>query len=512
MPDEANPIMPFHVDTVCGTGISALPPYLAVPPETVSVSDARQLFVDDYLIDHTDLTRIYYPAKPYAENPVLTPQTAVECDNGICPVAGPFNDGVWFDPDDGMYKLWYHAGWFGGTALALSRDGIAWERPQLDVVPGTNLVLPLNRRRMRDGSTVWLDTGARSPDERWKMFLFEREVDDRNHVLREHGSVLSSADGIHWTFRGNTGPCGDNTGFYFDPFRNRWIFSIRGFSKDWKRMRCIVERDDFFDCRWTTEEPAPWLWCDEQDRPDPVIGFVPQLYDFNAAAYESILIGVFGVMRGPENNVCEANGIPKTIDLELGFSRDGVHWFRPSTGRPFLRSSRIAGRWDRGYLHAAGGIWVDAGDHIRFYYSGWSGISPRLSGSANGGHFAANAMYAGAGTGFATLRRDGFAALCDYSGNGTVTTRPLVLSGCELYVNYICPGGALKVEVLDAAGNVIPGYGADEAVILDGDELSARVLWRANNRLPEHLSPLRFRFHVYRGALYSFRCGNTALS
>ena len=37
--------------------------------------------------------------------------------------------------------LWYHAGWFDGIGYAISQDGLHWERPMLDVEPGTNRVL-----------------------------------------------------------------------------------------------------------------------------------------------------------------------------------------------------------------------------------------------------------------------------------------------------------------------------------------------------------------------------------
>ena len=59
------------------------------------------------------------------------------------PVAAPFGDGVWFDPKDELFKMWYHAGWFDGVGYATSKDGIHWERPSLDVTPGTNRVLPV---------------------------------------------------------------------------------------------------------------------------------------------------------------------------------------------------------------------------------------------------------------------------------------------------------------------------------------------------------------------------------
>lgn len=49
-----------------------------------------------------------------------------------------FSDGVFYDPQDKLFKMWYLAK--GGTAYATSKDGLTWEKPQLDVMKGTNLV------------------------------------------------------------------------------------------------------------------------------------------------------------------------------------------------------------------------------------------------------------------------------------------------------------------------------------------------------------------------------------
>ena len=58
----------------------------------------------------------------------------------------PLNDEVWYDPEDNRFKMWYHAGWFDGTAVATSTDGLNWETPELDVIPGTNAVIALIAR------------------------------------------------------------------------------------------------------------------------------------------------------------------------------------------------------------------------------------------------------------------------------------------------------------------------------------------------------------------------------
>ena len=67
-------------------------------------------------------------------------------------------------PGDDTFKLWYHAGWFDGTALATSSDGLNWERPTLDVVPGTNAVIEHPPDWRRDGALVWLDADAEPPE------------------------------------------------------------------------------------------------------------------------------------------------------------------------------------------------------------------------------------------------------------------------------------------------------------------------------------------------------------
>ncbi len=466
------------------------------------VSGARQLFVDDYLISSTDLKRVFGKAKPFEGNPVLRPETEAEMNMGECPLACPFNDGVWLDPSDGLFKIWYHAGWFHGTALAVSRDGVVWERPRLKAVPGTNLVLPLKDGVLRDGSLVWLDLNAAKEEERFKMFLYERWRGG------EGGSVFSSPDGVSWRLRGKTGPCGDNTSFYFDPFRQKWVYSVRGGMEGFGRVRLRLEREDFFDCQWSEGEPAPWLACDEFDAPDPAIGFRPQLYDFNAAPYESVMLGLMAIMKGPENDVCEAKGIPKTNDLELAFSRDGVNWARPpASSEAFLSCSRAPGRWDCAYLHAAGGLFVRLENELRFYYSGFSGESPKLCGSQRGSYFSSNAMYAGGSTGFATLRLDGFASMRAAEKGGTLLTRKLLASPGPgaLHVNCASPKGELRVEALGPEGSPVPGCELESSVPFQGDSTDAVMRWREREALPaDGETPFQLRFHLRGGSLYSF--------
>ncbi len=472
----------------------------------IELSAGRQLFIDDYLIEWNTLPRVWHTATEYAYNPVLKPETAIELDNGESPMAAPFNDGLWYDPQDKLYKLYYHAGWFHGTALAVSKDGIHWERPDFGIVGHTNLVLPFRDTYERDGSLIWLDQNSAAPDERWKMFIYFR------YDGGSCGELYTSADGIHWNFRENTGECGDNSSFYYDPFRQDWIFSVRCGFPGTGRARAWLPRKEFIASPWRQslkdlqnpqyENPdmIPWARIDKLDIFEEETQFMPQLYDLNAAPYESLVLGVFAVFHGPENNNCALLACPKRIDLHFAFSRDGYHWSRPEKRIPFLRCTRRKGDWNRGYLHATGGICLTFRDKLRFYYAGFSGQSKLGPGEKGDSSRAAYAMYAGAATGFAELRRDGFASL-HTNTEGIMVTKFLKTEQRTLWINAAV--AELRVEVLDRDNKCIPGYSVVDSIPFRGDSTCTRMVWKEHDELPLG-EGFKLRFTVESGDLYSF--------
>ena len=120
--------------------LSELPvPYLENRPDVALIDVGRQLFVDDFLIEENWLEKRFHQAV-LDETPVLAPETPMEWNKGVAPVAAPFTDGCWYDPADGVYRLYYHAGWFDGTALAVSADGRHFTRKMLDNQVGTNRI------------------------------------------------------------------------------------------------------------------------------------------------------------------------------------------------------------------------------------------------------------------------------------------------------------------------------------------------------------------------------------
>ena len=71
-------------------------PYLTNPPPVIDISNGRQLFVDDFLIESNTLKRTWHPATLHSNNPVLKPDREWEKLGGA--MAMPFSDGVWLDP------------------------------------------------------------------------------------------------------------------------------------------------------------------------------------------------------------------------------------------------------------------------------------------------------------------------------------------------------------------------------------------------------------------------------
>ena len=486
-----------------GSGQAMPVPYLESPPEVIPIDVGRQLFVDDFLIESTTLTRRFHQAEKSEHNPVLKPETEVELNHGECPVASPFNDGVWYDPADRLFKMWYQAGWFDSTGYAVSSDGIEWSRPKLDVVGDTNVILARRPGYLRDGACVWLDHEATDPGQRFKMFQYFRSSGETGEPW-SGGEVYASPDGIHWGEPTRTGPLGDNSSLFYNPFRQKWVFSVRTSDRG-VRTRSYREHSDFLQSsQWDDGEPVIWAWSDDLDQPDPEIGEVPQLYDLNAVAYESVMVGLIAIFRGPNNVVAAETGTPKTNDLTLGFSRDGFHWDRPNR-EAFIPATRTPGTWDKGYIHAAGGVCLVVGDKLYFYYGAWSGQSPKLRGSMVGPHSRANAMYAGGATGLAVLRRDGFASMDAGQGGGTLTTRPVTFEGRYLFVNADTSKGELRVEVLDQADKPLGSFTTDNSIPFSADSTAQRVSWTGAGDLSNLKGkPVRFRFHVANGKLYSF--------
>ena len=463
------------------------PPYLASPPDVINIDTGRQLFVDDFLIDESSLYREFHHAEYHPASPVLAPEERWEIDDpyAVMTKTAPstsamvFSDGVFFDPADRLFKMWYMAGYQQHTALATSTDGIKWTKRAANVIPGTNIV----RKHRRDSSTVWLDLTDSDPSARFKMAWTAM---DGPPLMR----LSTSPDGVHWTDRGYAGPSGDRSTCFFNPFRNRWCFSLRHEHEQLHRVRRYVETASFAGANWSEHDPIAWLAADSLDRTGKA--GMAELYNVDAVAYESLMLGLFTIFHGEESNREKEN------DLGVAFSRDGFHWSRPDR-HAFAGVSSRQGDWNWANVQSAGGVCLVVGDRLHFYVSGRAGVpGTSLPGRCS--------------TGLATLRRDGFASVTDEWPNvgrvlgrypSTLITRPVRFSGAHCFVNAAV-NGALRIEMLDQAGRTIPGFGADQCAPVTGDSTKHPVKWNGASIDSLANTIVRFKFILDRARLFAF--------
>ena len=449
-------------------------PYLEKRPAVVPIDVGRQLFVDDFLVEKTTLQRNWHQAEPYSGNPVLRPDRPWETATQRA-TAYIYSDGVWYDPADQLFKLWYWGGYAYTTCYATSKDGIQWEKPSLDVVePGTNVVL-LHRH---DSEIVWLDHDEADPQRRYKSFSVNPSP--TFYKLRY------SPDGISWSKPVATSPyVGDRSTVFYNPFRKVWVGSIRsGFDG---RSRHYSEHPDAEVLVEKMPGLVPWACVDRLDPRNPNPNYnrpAPQLYNLDAVAYESLMLGMFAIWQGDPG----ARGGQKRNEILLGYSRDGFHWHRPDR-RPFVGTDESDSAWNWGNVQSVGGGCLVVGDKLYFYHSGWR--DKRSDSTISGG--------------VAFLRRDGFASMDAGGDEGVLTTRPVRFSGKQLFVNLDADQGQFQAEILDESGNVIKPFTRSNCTTLSTDKTLVPITWKNADDLSALAGKtVRFRFYLTGGSLYAF--------
>ena len=104
----------------------------------------------------------------------------------------------------------------------------------------------------------------------------------------------------------------------------------------------------------------------------------------------------------------------------------------------------------------------------------------------------------------ASWRRDRLVALQADAERGVVETVPLQALGSGLEINADAKGGGIAVQVLDAEGNVQPGYSSEACDAIDDDNLAHQVRWEGRD-LSGIRRPFRLRFLMRNAKLYAFR-------
>ena len=198
------------------------PPYPAAePPEVVPIDVGRQLFVDDFLIEQTTLERTFHRPEYHPGGPVIRPDQPWER-QGDFPMAAVYSDGVWYDPQDRLFKMWYMGGL---PRLHVLRDLARRHR----VGEAEARRAGRHEHRLDAAIATRRSSGSitkRRPARRWKLFRAHREEIDGPRATGSFTSTSRRTASIGATSsrRGSIYP---RSTVFRNPFRKSWEFGIR---------------------------------------------------------------------------------------------------------------------------------------------------------------------------------------------------------------------------------------------------------------------------------------------
>ncbi len=470
--------------------------------DAIDIGSHRQLFIDDYIIAESDnVMRRLHPVAKHSGNPIVRPEHPWE---GRTTVP---QGSVIFDAEERIYKMWYTTDIQSkgkGLAYCTSRDGIRWEKPELDIVirdgVKTNLVISAKTfGYMYQPYFVLKDVEESDPDRRYKLAFLSIQRDlprDENatHPGTRRGlGIAFSPDGLHWTKAEDfaSDDIIDISHIMVDPYKGG-EYAIYGRTlKVLPEIRKAWGHHDWFEdvyngravVRSVSDDFLEWAPADFIMGPDLEDPVSTQIYSMSVFPYEGLYLGL--VQR-----YISKPGIG-TIDIQLAVSRDGIHFERPFR-EAFFRLGEI-GTWDRFMLHSMSGPPIAVGDELRFYYGGrnFRHRPTQIADAANPPE---------GNIGLATLLKDRFVSVEASFDGGTLITKPLRFEGSALNVNCNVAFGKLEARLLDRNGEPIDGY---EATVEGVDLVDCSVPFdKSLAELPSQ--EIKIEFVLYNAQLYSF--------
>ena len=357
-----------------------------------------------------------------------------------------------------------------GLCFAKSKDGLAWEKPELgNVAFGGSKKNNLIGRGLH-GMGVFLDSRDPDPKRRFKMFGKLKEGKGPEDL-----GVIFSGDGVRW---GKPVPCpeihgpGDthNNAFWAPTLgkyvgitrltyrTDKWPFAVRQVGR--------TESRDFV--RWTKARLV-------LEGPDPL----HQTYSMPVCFYAGIYLGFpafFEISRKHE-------GRTRT---ELAWSPDTRTWHRIDPGSPLIPTAGKKGSYDWGTAYGSAPVFFE--DHIRLYYGGCN----RGHGDWRDGFLC-----------LATLRPDRFAGYTPKSRDttATVTTKEIRCVGSDLRVTAdIRRGGSVRVGIVGERR-----LGLANSVPITRTVTNGSVRWKNEEGLSGLVrGKVRLNFELKKAKLFAF--------
>ena len=482
--------------------------------------------------------------QPDPRNPLIEPEM-------------PWDDGETFlhgtvlrDPIDGLWKAWATAAPNSTFDRRLvyyeSDDGVDWRRPEVDIRPfggneRTNILLDFDTGGTLIYANVFVDPDA--PDERrYLMYALRRpeepdEAQSKGIVAgfpaadgseaRDRGVYrYHSSDGLHW--QPDVGPVlvnspdplvtnGTADGYFiYRQLDGSYVIyhktSMRSFpgaiipyELGAGGCRVLVRRTSEDGVHWSPHEP-----CLAPDWRDPAD---TQFMEMSVTPMAGGYVGVLTVYRTGN----------QTLEFQFAASRDGRYWWRPD--RRACVPQPPLGDYGGGMMWGSHHM-IEDGDELHYYYGGMLGLHGDMLSTEEadlaakaGRRYRKLAPLGGESLSRmsgelpdqgamcrATWKRGRLWALTTAAGGnleGFATTSASVRQGQTLDIGARTIGnGEVLAELVDADGNVPPGFGRETSDAFTGDESRSKVTWRGNAECPA--DGLRARFYLRQAFLYGF--------
>lgn len=470
----------------------------------------RYLFLDDAWIERTRaVRRNFHQARRRSDKPLIV------ADRPTDQINVTLQGTVLRDTRDGSLVMWYHSqrftreGQLYRVCFARSDDGFTWTKPDVGTV---EIDGPTAHNVVAQSSLIGYAPGINvihCPDEPDGRRRFRRIYQ------REGGTFIAySPDGITWdesddfAFHGS-----DAAGVAYDAVGKRFIavtIECPRIGPFLRRTPAVATSDDFK--HWSDFHIA--FECDDEDdervrerleRRRAILSYgladhfheeVNSMFCFN---YADVVMGLpvmfdcsgydewKGTPGGPGSGRDDC-----VTHIQLAWCRDRAlrDWRRPWRG-PVLPITDPP-QWDSGFVAMAESP-VRVGDELWFYYSGVdrSQQHPMYT-RDDGWRFRQGELQGGISA--ARLRLDGFASLdADRTSGGEVLTRPLPFNGEKILVNAVSYHG-LTFEILDEAGEVIPGFSMADCIPLQGDSVAHEMRFKNANVAQLSGRPIQLRF------------------
>ena len=447
----------------------------------VEIDTKKQLLVDDYVIDKQQgMTRVVQQPNRL-QQPIITADHSWEGKVLEMPT-------VLWDKDRHIFRMYYWAANKDGniyTCYAESRDGFVWKKPILNLhkdAKGStrnNIVLRGSGKVARTRYVFY------NPDQSNKQRKFLSLYIDNVPGLTEF--LASSPDGLHWKTEKKIGDLRHVKGGKVS--KNPPFFLIEqqwGRAKDGHRYRAI----------WRTQSADMKKWSGGQLVIQRLPDDSPDLEFYHAAShmrgnqnYHGIHFGYLYLYHSDPVRGVRKDGIrlEGTIDTSLMFSRDTINWTRVDRKRRFIPLG-AKGSWEAGMNFTMPEVIV--GDRMLFYYCAFRGTHDDKNNRAS--------------IGVGVLPLDRFVSYQPSKSKGQFTTKAFKLTGQRLEVNANASRGSLRVEVLDAKGKVVNGFGGDSATTISNDRLRAQVRWAKPLKSLKGKT-IRLRFLVERAKVFAFQ-------